>query len=88
MISSFNYLHNNRQVNSYVRYNDEKSYTFHNGDSADICFLCKRCINQLFVVRQIATGKMVHLCRECMLDNLSEYLLDNTRPWKGPKEKK
>jgi hypothetical protein len=29
--------------------------------------------------------KMVHMCGECMVNNSSEYLLDNTRPWEGDK---
>jgi hypothetical protein len=32
--------------------------------------------------------KMVHLCPDCMADRMSEYLLDNTRAWKGKVGKK
>ncbi|MCD6571227.1 MAG: hypothetical protein J7L53_11040 [Deltaproteobacteria bacterium] len=68
-----------------MQYDDKKAYEFHTSDSADKCFLCKKHINKLLVVRQIATMKMVHLCPECMVNNLSDYLLDNTRPWKETK---
>jgi hypothetical protein len=30
---------------------------------------------------------MVHLCPECMINHSDNYLLDNTRPWVGPKNK-
>jgi hypothetical protein len=26
---------------------------------------------------------MAHLCANCMCRNLSTYMLDNTRPWRG-----
>jgi hypothetical protein len=28
---------------------------------------------------------MVRLCPECMINYTDDYLLDNTRPWAGPK---
>ena len=71
-----------------IKYDDAKSYRFHEDDRSDRCFLCKNKSSHLFVVRQVSSMKMVHLCGECMVDNSSEYLLDNTRPWLGGKGKK
>lgn len=68
------------------RYLDEKCYEFHEGDSAERCFLCSENSRKLFIVRQVASMKMVHMCSECMVNHLSEYLLDNTRPWEGDKD--
>lgn len=64
-----------------MKYDDAKNYTFHEKDIAGKCFLCARNGDEFFVVRQISSMKMVHLCRDCMLKNLSEYLLDNTVAW-------
>ncbi len=64
-------------------YDDEKHYAFHAQDNPSQCFLCSHNSQKLFIVRQISSSKMVHLCGECMLNNTSEYLLDNTRPWEG-----
>lgn len=63
------------------KYTDEKCYEFHEKDKEDKCFLCASNGCRLFTVRQVSSMKMVHLCGECMTDNSSEYLLDNTRPW-------
>jgi len=65
------------------KYLDEKCYEFHEKDCADKCFLCSEDAEKLFKVRQVSSMKMVHLCGACMVDNCSEYLLDNTRPWEG-----
>ena len=65
---------------------DEKCYEFHKGDTAQRCFLCSENSQKLFIVRQIASMKLVHMCGECMVSNFSEYLLDNTRPWEGDKD--
>ncbi|HQG32802.1 MAG TPA: hypothetical protein PLA83_12805 [Deltaproteobacteria bacterium] len=64
---------------------DEKCYEFHEKDSGEQCFLCSANSQHLFTVRQLSSMKMVHLCGECMVNNSSEYLLDNTRPWEGDK---
>lgn len=69
------------------KYLDEKCYEFHDKDCTDKCFLCSENSQKLFVVRQIASMKMVHMCGECMVNNSNEYLLDNTRPWEGDKGK-
>ena len=69
------------------RYKDEDSYQFHELDRADRCFLCASSPKRLLVVRRIKGMQLVHLCRDCMLDHLSEYLLDNTRPWLSEKIK-
>ncbi|MBN1827801.1 MAG: hypothetical protein JW884_01480 [Deltaproteobacteria bacterium] len=72
-----------------MKYDDDASYRFHEKDVNDHCFLCSANSQHFFIVRQISTMMMVHLCQDCMLDNTSEYLLDNTRPWlKGSNPKK
>ncbi len=55
--------------------------------SAEKCFLCSQNCEKLFIVRQVSSMKMVHMCGECMVNNLEEYMLDNTRPWEGIKGK-
>ncbi|HOO45070.1 MAG TPA: hypothetical protein PLM29_02475, partial [Deltaproteobacteria bacterium] len=67
------------------KYLDEKCYEFHEKDDPDRCFLCSGNSCKLFTVRQVQSMKMVHMCGECMVNNSSEYLLDNTRPWEGDK---
>jgi len=63
---------------------DEDYYERHEDDTPDRCFLCGDLSEGgLSVVRHIASMKMVHLCTHCMTDRMSEYLLDNTRAWKG-----
>ena len=69
------------------KYLDEKCYEFHEKDVSDRCFLCSENSRKLFIVRKIDSMKMVHMCGECMVNNSSEYLLDNTRPWEGDKGK-
>ncbi|MEA3470747.1 MAG: hypothetical protein U9R24_03420 [Thermodesulfobacteriota bacterium] len=69
-----------------MSYYDKEFYEFHDDDSPDRCFLCSQNSSRLFVVRHVKSEKMVHLCQDCMLNNLSEYLLDNTRPWTSKKE--
>lgn len=69
------------------RFMDEKCYEFHEKDVPEKCFLCTRNSGKLFIVRQVSSMKMVHLCGECMVSNSEEYLLDNTRPWEGIKGK-
>ncbi len=62
---------------------DEDYYERHEDDTPDKCFLCGELSEGLSVVRHIESMKMVHLCARCMTDRMSEYLLDNTRTWKG-----
>ncbi len=62
-------------------FNDENNYLFLEGDVPEACFLCKCVCERTIVVRQISSMKLVHLCPDCMLDNMNDYLLDNTRPW-------
>ncbi|TFG37575.1 MAG: hypothetical protein E4H39_01915 [Syntrophobacterales bacterium] len=69
-----------------MSYYDKEFYEFHVDDMPERCFLCSLNSSKLFVVRHIESEKMVHLCQDCMVNNLSEYLLDNTRPWTSKKE--
>jgi hypothetical protein len=64
---------------------DEKCYQFHERDLSDRCFTCGRGAARLLTVRRIAGMRLVHLCFDCMVDRMDEYLLDNTRPWIGGK---
>ena len=61
----------------------DNDYEWHKRDIIDKCFICGVKPEKLFVVRHIASMKMVHLCPDCMVDRMSEYRLDNTRAWKG-----
>jgi len=67
------------------RFMDEQCYEFHERDIPEKCFLCAQNSGKLFIVRQVSSMKMVHLCGDCMVSNSDEYLLDNTRPWEGIK---
>lgn len=64
-----------------MNYDDIESYLFHTDDTPESCFLCSKDMPKPIVVRHIKTMKMIHLCERCFTDNLSDYLLDNTRPW-------
>ena len=68
-------------------YCDESNYAWHEKDMSGSCFTCGKKSERLSVVRHIASMRMVHMCPDCMVDKMSEYLLDNTREWKGPKAK-
>lgn len=70
-----------------MKYDDEKCYQFHKEDLSDRCFTCGQGAARLLIVRQIAGMMLVHLCPDCMLDHVDDYLLDNTRPWVGEKGK-
>lgn len=67
-------------------YNDKNNYRFDTEDKDDICFVCKFSAERLIVVRQIANMMLVHLCGECFVEKMDDYLLDNTRPWLGYKK--
>jgi len=68
-----------------MKYYDEKCYQFHEKDLSDRCFTCGQGAARLLIVRQIAGMMLVHLCPNCMVDHMDDYLLDNTRPWVGEK---
>ena len=70
-----------------IIYDDEESYRFHDKDVPDRCFMCSQNTERLLVLRQIASMKLVHLCQDCIVENIADYLLDNTRPWLGEKGK-
>jgi len=70
-----------------MKYYDEDSYRFHKKDSPKKCFCCGRSASRLLVVRHVESQMMVHLCPECMVERSDDYLLDNTRPWLGPRKK-
>ncbi len=70
-----------------MKYYDEENYRFHESDAADQCFCCHHTAERLIIVRHIESKMMVHLCPECMVEKCDDYLLDNTRPWLGPKDK-
>ena len=67
---------------------DSKYYEFHEDDLFGQCFICKNNSRKCFIMRHIESMKMVHLCKSCMLSHLSEYYLDNTRPWTGKRTRK
>lgn len=69
-----------------MKYDDGKFYEFHEMDTPDRCFICGNEIQSLMIFRQIKSMLLVHLCRDCVYDNIGGYLLDNTRPWLGDKE--
>ena len=64
---------------------DKDSYLFHENDTRERCFLCRKNATRLIIVRHIQSMQMIHLCEGCLVHNRSDYLLDNTRPWPGKK---
>jgi len=68
-----------------IKYDDENCYLFHDKDALDRCFTCSSNTTRLMIVRQISSMMLVHLCPDCLVNNMSDYLLDNTRPWLGEK---
>ena len=70
-----------------IIYDDVASYQFHDKDAPDTCFICAKKAERTLVLRQITSMKLVHLCPECICENIGDYLLDNTRPWLGEKGK-
>jgi hypothetical protein len=70
-----------------MKYDDTKFYEFHEEDSPDKCFICRKDTAGLLIFRQIKTMLLVHMCRDCIYENIADYLLDNTRPWLSEKEK-
>jgi hypothetical protein len=69
-----------------MKYDDEKFYEFHEKDAPDRCFICSKDTAELLIFRQIKSMLLVHLCRDCIYENIADYLLDNTRPWLSEKE--
>jgi len=70
-----------------MKYDDEKFYEFHKKDVPDRCFICSKDTAGLLIFRQIKSMLLVHLCRDCIYENIADYLLDNTRPWLSEKDK-
>jgi hypothetical protein len=70
-------------MRGFMKYDDEKCYQFHERDHPDRCFTCGKGEARLLIVRQIAGMMLVHLCSDCMVGHMDDYLLDNTRPWVG-----
>ena len=69
-----------------MKYDDEKFYEFHEKDAPHRCFICSKDTAGLLIFRQIKSMLLVHLCRDCIYENIADYLLDNTRPWLSEKE--
>jgi len=63
------------------------NYCFHKKDTSDACFCCNQKVERLIIVRHMESNRLVHLCLECMIENSSDYLLDNTKAWPGEKQK-
>ncbi len=70
-----------------MKYDDDKFYEFHEEDTADRCFICNKDTAELLILRQIKTMLLVHLCRDCIYENIADHLLDNTRPWHREKRR-
>jgi len=70
-----------------MKYDDDKFYEFHEKDAPDRCFICSKDTAELLIFRQIESMLLVHMCRDCIYENIADYLLDNTRPWLSEKEK-
>ena len=68
-----------------TKYDDAKDYQFHEKDMPDRCFICCKDTGVLLIFRQIKSMLLVHICRDCIYDNIGDYLLDNTRPWLSEK---
>jgi len=68
-----------------MKYYDETCYRFHENDIPDKCFCCGENTHKLMIVRHIDSMMLVHLCHDCMTENISNYLLDNTKPWRSAK---
>ena len=68
-----------------TKYDDARDYQFHEKDIPGMCFVCCKETTELLIFRQIATMLLVHLCRDCIYENIADYLLDNTRPWLSEK---
>ncbi|MCX5846084.1 MAG: hypothetical protein NTW12_06960 [Deltaproteobacteria bacterium] len=70
-----------------MKYDDDKFYEFQEKDAPDKCFICSKDTAELLIFRQIESMLLVHLCRDCVYENIADYLLDNTRPWLSEKDK-
>jgi len=70
-----------------MKYDDDKFYEFHEKDATDKCFICSKDTAELLIFRQIESMLLVHMCRDCVYENIADYLLDNTRPWLSEKDK-
>ena len=70
-----------------MKYDDDKFYEFHEKDAPEKCFICSKDTAELLIFRQIESMLLVHMCRDCVYENIADYLLDNTRPWISEKDK-
>jgi hypothetical protein len=70
-----------------MKYDDDKFYEFHEKDAPEKCFICSKDTSELLIFRQIESMLLVHMCRDCVYENIAYYLLDNTRPWISEKDK-
>jgi hypothetical protein len=70
-----------------MKYDDKKFYEFHEKDAPERCFICSKDTAELLIFRQIKSMLLVHLCPDCIYENIADYLLDNTRPWLSEKDK-
>jgi hypothetical protein len=70
-----------------MKYDDDKFYEFHEKDAPEKCFICSKGTAELLIFRQIESMLLVHMCRDCVYENIADYLLDNTRPWISEKDK-
>ncbi|MCK8601930.1 hypothetical protein [Desulfoferrobacter suflitae] len=45
------------------------------------CYLCLENNQELYLAREIRGGRLTALCSRCLLGNLDDFMLDNTREW-------
>lgn len=45
------------------------------------CYLCSTSGQELYLVRELGGGRLAALCSCCLLSNLDDYVIDNTREW-------
>lgn len=45
------------------------------------CYLCSENGQELFLVRELSGGRLAALCSCCLLGNLDDFMIDNTREW-------
>lgn len=45
------------------------------------CYLCQENNQELYLAREIGSGRLTALCGCCLLEKLDSYLIDNTRTW-------
>jgi hypothetical protein len=52
------------------------------------CFICSDKGEDLYLAREISSGKLLALCSCCLLMNIDAYMIDNTREWPVKCERK